>query len=482
MAAYRKRIPLSSVDAAWLRMEDPTNLMMVTGVLMFDQPLDYERLKATLEQRLLRFDRFRQRVVQPKGRLGSPQWESDPHFDLNAHLHRIALPAPGDQAALQELVSDLMGMPLDFSKPLWQMHLIENFNGGSALFARLHHAIGDGIALVHVLLSLTDSEPNAPWPSPEPRKKRGVSSNPFGSLLRPVAAVRSSLRITEKLWREGREVLNNPEYARELGQKGASGAAALGKLLLIGPDPKTVFKGKLGVAKRAAWSTPIPLADVKTVGRMTGATVNDVLLAVVTGALRSYMVARGELVDGIEIRAVVPVNLRPLAEEPELGNRFGLVFLSLPVGVDDLIDRLFDVKKRMEEIKGSAEAVVAFGILNAIGMAPAEIEKLVVTIFGLKATAVMTNVPGPRETVYLAGAPIRGIMFWVPQSGHLGLGVSILSYAGQVTLGLATDAGLVPDPETIIAGFHAEFEELVELARVIKKYEGESKQVKKERR
>jgi predicted flap endonuclease-1-like 5' DNA nuclease len=162
---------------------------------------------------------------------------------------------------------------------------------------------------------------------------------------------------------------------------------------------------------------------------------------------------------------VIPVNLRQETARIELGNRFGLVFLSLPLGIDDPLDRLFELKRRMDDLKGSQEAVVAFGILNAIGMAPSDIENIVVNIFGAKATAVMTNVPGPRGQIYFAGAPVREMMFWVPQSGRLGLGVSIFSYNDQVWLGVATDQSLVPDPETIIAYYGEEIDELYSLTQ-----------------
>ncbi|MFN8569003.1 MAG: WS/DGAT domain-containing protein, partial [Kouleothrix sp.] len=185
--------------------------------------------------------------------------------------------------------------------------------------------------------------------------------------------------------------------------------------------------------------------------------------AAVAGALRSYLQSRGEPVDGIDIRAAVPVNLRPPDEPLTLGNRFGLVFLPLPIGADDPLDRLLDLKERMAALKGSPEAMVTFGILTTMGVAPAQLQDLGVSIFGSKATAVMTNVPGPRQPIYMAGVPIKEIMFWVPQSGRLGLGVSILSYAGSVTLGIATDVGLAPDPDQIIAAFHDEFETLLRL-------------------
>jgi diacylglycerol O-acyltransferase len=231
------------------------------------------------------------------------------------------------------------------------------------------------------------------------------------------------------------------------------------------PDPPTPFKGPLGVAKRAAWSDPVPLDDVKAAGKALGATVNDVLLAAVTGALRRYLEGRGTPLKDLEFRAVVPVNLRKPEEEHELGNRFGLVFLTLPVGIEDPADRLFELKERMDEIKGSPEAVVALGLLGAIGSAPADVERLVVDLFGRAGTGVMTNVMGPRERISFAGVPAREIMFWVPQSGRLGLGVSILSYAGGVSLGVATDAGLVPDPEKILDGFREEFDALAAAAR-----------------
>ncbi|MDW8148771.1 MAG: WS/DGAT domain-containing protein [Roseiflexaceae bacterium] len=196
-------------------------------------------------------------------------------------------------------------------------------------------------------------------------------------------------------------------------------------------------------------------------------TINDVLLNAVTGALRRYMVSRGAIVDGLNIRAVVPVNLRPPGPVTELGNRFSLVFLDLPVGIDDPFDRLLELKRRMEGIKSSPEAAIAFSVLNMLGLMPQQVVELVVNLFGSKATAVMTNVPGPRQRIYLAGSPIRQIMFWVPQAGHLGLGVSIFSYAGNVLVGIAVDAGLVPNPDAIVAAFHAEFSDLLRLARIV---------------
>jgi diacylglycerol O-acyltransferase len=451
---------MSNVDTAWLRMEAPNNLMMITGVFVFDEPLDFERFRTTLEQRFLRFERFRQRVVETRR---GARWEVDPHFDIVNHIHRIALPAPGDQVALQELVSDLMSTPLDFTKPLWQFHLVEGYQGGSAWICRLHHCIGDGISLMRVLLALTDESRDTVW-QPPVEEERPRSRGSWRIITGPAtAAIGATRRMTGAMISGGIDLLANPSQALDYARLGSGTTMALGRLLLLPPDPKTIYKGALEVPKRAAWSEPISLPKVKAIGRATGSTVNDVLLSAVAGALRRYAQTRDQSVEGLNVRGVIPVNLRHESATIELGNHFGLVFLALPLGIDDPLDRLFELKRRMDELKNSQEAVVVFGILNAIGIAPSEIEDLVVTIFGTKATAVMTNVPGPRQQIYFAGAPVREMMFWVPQSGRLGLGVSIFSYNDQVWLGVATDHSLVPDPETIVAYYIEEIDQLYAL-------------------
>jgi WS/DGAT/MGAT family acyltransferase len=234
---------------------------------------------------------------------------------------------------------------------------------------------------------------------------------------------------------------------------------------MLPPDPSTPLKGKLGVSKRAAWSEPISLAEVKAAGARDGATINDVLVAATAGALRRYLLWRGQDVNDLEIRVAVPVNLRPLDRGTELGNQFGLVFLPLPIGVADGRRRLVEAKQRMDELKASLQPAVAMGVLSLLGYAPSRVQPLAVEFFGSKASAVLTNVPGPREQLYLAGKPLKSTMFWVPQSGRLGLGISILSYHGQVLLGVASDAGLVPDPERIVSEFEAELAELTRPTR-----------------
>ncbi len=460
MSTVPEREPMANVDIAWLHMETPTNLMMITGILFFEKPLTYDQLVAVLEERLLKFKRFRQRVVNFQKSFKQTYWETVPDFDIHEHVVREELPPPGDHKALQEHVSKLMSTPLDFNKPLWQFHLIEDFQGGSAVIGRLHHCIADGTALVRVLLSLTDDSADPPPPPPlTGAQKKTASEDPRGS-----ASVKS--------WGLGSKLLQqhpqkNEHLAKWLqyAKLGAGAVSTLSKLVFRPFDPKTLFRGDLGVEKRAAWSKPLPLGDVKAIGKSLNATVNDVLLTAMVGGLRRYLVQRGQTIGKLNIHAAVPVNLRPVDAPLEMGNYFGLVFPSLPVGIEDPVKRLKVLHRRMEAIKRSPEAMVTFGVLQAMGMAPSELESFIVNFLGKKSTAVMTNVPGPRETIYLAGSPLKSLMFWVPQSGRVGMGISILSYAGQVYLGVTTDAKLVPDPDTIIKGFYEEFDALLALVK-----------------
>lgn len=451
------REPMANVDCAWLRMDDPTSLMMITGVLTCAEPLSYQQVRQVLEERLLAFARFRQRVSMPHSSVASPSWEEDPHFDMDEHLRLATLPPPGDQQALQQLVSSLMSVPLNPIRPLWQIHLIPDYDGGSAIIARLHHAIADGLALVAVLLSLTDASGAGAPPMIHGHNAR---RQPRRRVRRAVRAARA---LTGELVHESLIAVKDPRRVVDMARLGAGGVARLLQILLRSPDPRTLFKGPLGIDKRAAWSQPIALPDVKAVSQVMGGTINDVLLTAVAGGLRGYMIERGEPVDGLSFHAVIPVNLRPLDEPLTLGNKFGLVFLELPIGIADPVERLEALKAHMDALKGSPEALAIFGLLNVVGMGPVEIENLLVTIFGTKATGVMTNVPGPREQLTLAGSPLRDVMFWVPQSGRVGLGVSIISYNGKVLVGVATDAGLVPDPESIVAGFEQSFAEMADL-------------------
>ncbi len=449
--------PLTAVDRAWLRMDEPTNLMLINGVLLFDEPLSLDAVKQVVEERLLSIPRFRQRVAR-RGRWA--HWEEDPQFDVDEHVVEEVLPPPADETALQQMVSRRMSEPLDPLRPLWRAHVVRNLDGGAAILWRLHHCIGDGIALMLVLLSLTESADG---------EGGGLSESPLRALFGPRRlAAEVARRQLEKVMPEAVKLLvGPPEKLKQLGRLrlGGGSAAALGRLALKRADPRTLFKGDLGGVKRAVWSRPLPLDEVRDVCGALGGTVNDLLTTAVAGGLRHYLLDKGERADGLDFRTVVPVNLRPLEEMASLGNQFGLVFLPLPIGVGDPVDRLAELRRRMGALKRSLEPVAALGMLHLLGLCPPALQRLGVRIFGTKGTAVLTNVPGPHRRLYLAGQPIRGFVFWVPQSGSVGIGLSIASYAGEVRLGVATDSELVPDPEIIVDGFHREFDALKNRAR-----------------
>lgn len=452
--------PLSNFDAAILGIEDKTNLMVVSGILTFARPVALADLKAVLQQRWLTQRRLRQRLVRPSLLLARAYWEDDPYFNLNAHLHRLALPEPGDRAALQELASDMVSMPLDFSKPLWHIYVIENYGAGGALLFRIHHAMADGVALADLLLSLTDVSAAASLAdgaetavSPNGHKPEGVAE-----IARQIAiATGMGRRLARRLAITGLDVLSQPEKGRELVDKGAAYAQSAIQLALKVAEPETVFGNDLGVSKRVAWSSPLPLAEVQFVRRALGGTLNDVLVTALVGALRRYMLAEGQPVHGAIFRAAIPVSLRPKKRAGRLGNQFGVIFLSAPLAMADPVERLAEVRACLDQLKQSPDARASYRLISALGFAPPAVQNALVKQFGVLATAVISNVPGPAEPRYLAGQKIEEVMFWAPQSGHVGLGITIYSLARLVYVGVSADRKLMPNPDDFIAAFQAEY-------------------------
>jgi WS/DGAT/MGAT family acyltransferase len=449
---------MSRVDTAWLRMERATNLMMITSVMMFEEHMSLEQLKKLVKTRFLAYPRFRQKAVDTAA---GAFWEDDADFDLDWHVRLSALPGRGGKRELERFVSQQASTPLDKTKPQWQFHLVEKYRGGgSALVTRIHHCYADGMALVQVMLSMTDTAREARKPSET--AKAWLAAGEEKSRATPM--IDRYMKMGAQALEKGLDIYRDPTLATVMAKEGTEIARELAVALSLSDDPQTVLRGPLGVSKRVAWAEPLPLDEVKAIGRAFGATVNDVLMASAAGALRAYMIERGELIDGQTIRATVPVNLRPLKHARKLGNHFGLVFLDLPVGEDNPVARLERVAECMRQLKSSRQAIVSFGLLAALGMAPVGIQRTALELFSRKATAVATNVPGPQMPLFLAGCTVKEMMFWVPQTGSIGLGVSILSYMGKVHFGLISDAKLVPDPDAIIQRFRPEFEKLLYLA------------------
>ncbi len=459
-----RRERMSAVDTAWLRMDRPTNLMMIVGVMVFDHRMDFDRLRDTVAARLVgRYRRFRQCAVQE---VTGAFWQDDPDFDIDAHLRRRALPAGSGKKELQALASELAVQPLNMGKALWRFDLIEDYEGGSAMVVRIHHSIADGIALVGVILSLTDLSPHAVAQKPraveiDDEDAEVEDELPAGLLETVAQTLSSAVSMGSELGGKAIDIASNRDQLSTYGRHGIGLLTELAKLLAMPADSPTSLKGKTSTTKRVAWSEQIPLAEVKALGKALGCSVNDILLSAVAGALRAYFQQKGESVSGVEVRAMIPVNLRSAKDEGTLGNRFGLGTLSLPLHEGNPFARLFLVRERMNELKGSYQPPLTLGILAAVGIAPKIVQQQFLDILAAKASTVMTNVPGPKQPLYLAGARLDQTMFWVPQSGDIGIGVSILSYNDNVQFGLITDRHFVPDPETITPLFAAEFEKMM---------------------
>ena len=442
----RERI--SGVDTAWLRMDQPTNLMMIVGVMMFEGRVELGAARRAVESRFLAFPRFGQCAVQDAA---GAWWESPESFDIAAHVVPARLPGRAGKRELEKLVSELASTPLDPARPLWQFHLVEDFAGGSALVARIHHCYADGIALIQVMLSMTDVTAKGSLRAPKRRKapSSGRAETDFwAKLLEPVKSIAA-------------EPAAAGQALQGLAGKGMEIASEVARLVLMGNDAPTRFKGALGARKAVAWAESLPLEEVKAIGKALGCSINDVLLSMAAGALREYLIGKGDDVEALEIRAIVPVNLRPLEQGGELGNHFGLVFLDVPIAIEHPLERLYEVRRRMRALKGSYQPMIALALLSAVGYGPRALQEQVTRLLGASASAVMTNVPGPQHALYFAGRRIHGLEFWVPQSGGIGMGISILSYDGRIQFGVITDAGLVPDPARIVRAYGEEFDKLM---------------------
>ena len=431
---------LTPVDAAWMRMDEPTNPMMTTGVVLLDAPLERARLTRVFRRVVALHPRFAKRIVTgPRG----PRWVDDPGFDVRIHVRAVPVEAPGDGRALRALVARTMSSPLVAEGLTWTVDTVEGIaDGRGALIFRVQHSVADGPALLHVMADLTDAHPGG--------HRRGDARAYFAS---HPALARGSGPIFGRPGRSGVPALMSAV---------AQAASGLGRLLgtVTGPSDKaTALRGVLGASKAGGWTEPIALSRFRPIRRVTGATVNDILLSCTAGALRRHLVAAGGDVDGLVIRAMVPVNLTALSGRvsADAGNHVGLVYVPLPVGVEDPFARLHETRRLAGLVKASGEAPVSYTVLGAIGLLPPAIVGPTLAVFGSRATVVITNVPGPGQARYLAGRRIDRIVFFVPQAARLGLGVSLMSYAGSVIVGIGADTGIVGDPQLVAAAVEDEF-------------------------
>lgn len=450
---------MSHVDASFLHIEDAVSHMHIGPVGIFEGPAPGpEEVPAAIAARLPLVPRYRQKVRFVPYDLGRPVWV-DPHFNLDYHVRRTALPSPGGDQELRNLVGRVMSQQLDRAKPLWELWVVEGLGEGRwALISKVHHCMVDGVAASDLLSVLLDSErnpsPAAPeaWkPEREPSTAELVAhalaeraASPYEGLRTALAAVRDPSRLV----REGFEV--------------GQGLANLQRV--SAPGSATSLNGPLGPHRRWAWARS-RLADVKRIREAHGGTVNDVVLAAITGGFRDLLLARGEHVQGRVVRTVVPVSVRAGHERGTYDNKVSAMFAELPVEIEDPVARLESIREQMHNLKRSGQAVAAERLTALSGFAPAELLALAGRVASQvpqhAVNMVTTNVPGPQHPLFLCGRRMLEAFPWCPLSGHLRIGVAIFSYDGNITFGVTGDRDTTPDIAVLCEGIERGIEQLL---------------------
>jgi WS/DGAT/MGAT family acyltransferase len=460
---------LTSFDTSFLANEKANAHMAIGAVLVCaGSPPDAEDFLAHIRSRVHQLPRLRQRLLYPPLRLGTPFWVDHPDFDIHRHVRRVALAQPGTEARFRDLVGELLAPPLDRSKPLWELILVEGFEEDRfAIVYKTHHAMADGISAVDIGMLLFDVEPDAtpgrdeaPWhPAPTPSRR--------ALLGRAGAGVGGTLARAAR-WL--RRALAEP---RRAGRRAADGFAGLWEVTwnLARPAPKVPFNAEIG-AGRSFDSSTFELADFKRVKNALGGTVNDVTLAVAAGALRSWLLERDFPVDGLELKALVPVSIRTENEHGELGNKLTAMRGPLPVGLADPVARLRAITTAMDRLKGSKQPFGAEAIwgLNdwvrdfapPLLLGPTAAINFSTRLFNL----LVTNFPGPQVPFYVLGRELTAIHPVGFLARRHALAIAILSYNGQVSFGLLADPGSLPDAERINGHLAAALEELRAAAQI----------------
>ncbi len=454
---------LTGLDSSFLHLEKDGAHMHVASTTLFEgPPPDYVEFRDHIGSRLDRVPRFRQRLrFVPFGQ-GRPIWVDDPHLNLNYHVRHTSLPAPGSEDQLKKLASRIFAQQLDRSKPLWELWLVEGLEGGRfAIVGKTHHCLVDGVSGVDITTVLFDvekdqvspSSPAEPWvPEPEPTDSQVLAEALVERAISPGEIVRSARRVL----RAPRRVLHNVTEA----------LAAAGSFAWAGIHaPDTPFNAEIGPHRRFAW-VHAPLAGFKQVKDELGGTVNDVVLAAVTGALRRHMRVRGHPTDGVEIKAMVPVSVRTAEQKGALGNQVSAMMAPLPVWCGDPVRRLRLITQAMGDLKDSKQAMGASLMTRMADFAPPTITGQAARLQARQRffNLVVTNVPGPQFPLYLMGRRMERIFPMVPLAKNQAVCVGIFSYDGQVNFGLIGDYDSMSELDDLAEDLEASIEELFEAA------------------
>lgn len=450
---------MSLLDASFLLFEDTSTLLHMGSVAIFEGPAPSQHEFRQLVQGMLPLsNRHRKKVRFIPLDLARPVWVDDPHFNLDYHVRRTALPAPGDDEQLLLLVGRIMSQQLDRTKPLWELWVVEGLADGTwAQVNKVHHSMVDGLAAIDMTTLILDRDPQLPpplpdsWePKPAPSRRRLISD-----------AVGSQVTSSTDSVRWAAAALTHPRRTATRVGATAKGAASLAGLSR--PGTATTLTGPNGPHRRWLWSR-VSIEDVKTVRRAFGGTVNDVVLSLVTRGFRDLLLSRGETVDGTRLRAQVPVSIRRPGESGS-GNRVGSMFAELPVGTVDPVERLHTLSAHLERLKDSSQALAGDDIFGLSGLAPtalvAPVMRIATKIPQHSVATVITNLPGPREPLYALGRRMLHMYPYVPLGGHVRIGVAILSYLGVLHFGFTGDYDTTADLDVLRQGTRAELAELL---------------------
>ncbi|HZR35247.1 MAG TPA: wax ester/triacylglycerol synthase family O-acyltransferase [Nevskia sp.] len=454
--------PLGAVDRAWLEMDTPCNPMVISAIFQLEGPVDAAHLQKVMVERLLRYPRFRQRIDHSQGQ---PRWVDEKDLDYRYHVHVRRLPRPqggggAGERELRKAISAEVSRELDHARPLWRLLLFPSASGPVTVLFRAHHALADGIALVTLLIDSTDSgfqRAPATLPAAEPVQS---TAGPLGGLIDALGLVNSGLVRLRAL---ARSRAGRIELVRHY-QQGRDAIAAVRNVLALPEDNPPQLRKPLSGRRGVAWADDLPLDPLRRQARLLGVRVNDLLMAALAGAFaRQLHHTSAALPLDQNLRISVPVNLRS-GKGRQLGNHFGLVLLDLPVGEPDPAQRLRTVARRMNQLKESPQAHATMLGLAAASHLPVPFERRLVSRIGAKSVAVVSSLPGPKRHVRIAGARMRNLVFWPPQSGGIGLGLSFFSYAGQLSFGISADLALLPHPRGLLEAFRGELELLLQLS------------------
>jgi diacylglycerol O-acyltransferase / wax synthase len=463
MAQPQHKDRLSAVDASFLAQEKESAHMHVGALMVFEgPPPSYEEFLEQVESRMHLVPRYRQKLAFPRFEMGRPMWVDDPSFNLEYHVRHTALPKPGSKDQLRQLAARIFSQRLDRSKPLWETWLVQGLEDNRfALISKTHHSLIDGVAGVDLASVLFDLSPvpsrvePEPWtPHPEPSDAELVADGVKGVVGRPFSLVGKAVEAVQN---PGRTVNTVRESAEAIGEVLWAG---------LNPAPDVPLNVPIGPHRRIE-TVRASLDDFKTVKRAFGGTVNDVVLAVVAGAMRRWLRARGVRTEGMELRALVPMSIRSEEEMSAGGNRIAAMRGPLPVYVEDPVERLRVVRESMAGVKDSKQALGAEVIAGLQDFAPptllAQASRLNFStrLFNL----IVTNVPGPQFPLYLLGRELHELVPVAFLPENHALAIAIMSYNGGVDFGLLADYDAMADVEFVTHAIRESLDELLEAAR-----------------